>query len=120
MKNEFLNFVETLMKENPDKTNELMTDNIMAYLNILKEVKEDKPIITENGIKILAFLQENKDVKCWKAKDIADGMGISSRGVSGTLRKLVTDGFCDKLGKEPIIYSLTEKGKNFKGEINNA
>ena len=120
MKNEFLNFVETLMKENPDKTNELMTDNIMAYLNILKEVKEDKPTITENGIKILTFLQENQDVKCWKAKDIADGMGISSRGVSGTLRKLVTDGFCDKLGKEPIIYSLTEKGKNFKGEINNA
>ena len=108
------------MKENPDKTNELMTDNIKAYLNILKEVKEDKPVITENGLKILTFLQENEDIKCWKAKDIADGLGISSRGVSGTLRKLVTDGFCDKLGKEPIIYSLTEKGKNFKGEINNA
>lgn len=120
MKNEFLNFVETLMKENPDKTNELMTDNIKAYLNILKEVKEDKPVITENGLKILTFLQKNEDIKCWKAKDIADGLGISSRGVSGTLRKLVTDGFCDKLGKEPIIYSLTEKGKNFKGEINNA
>ena len=114
MKNEFLNFVETLMKENPDKTKELMTDNIMAYLNILKEVKEDKPVITQNGLRILTFLQENADVKCWKAKDIADGLGISSRGVSGTLRKLVTDGFCDKLGKEPIIYSLTDKGKNFK------
>ncbi len=116
MKDEFLNFVETLIKENPDRAKELMTDNIIAYLNILKEVKEEKPLITENGKKILEFLQENEDVKCWKAKDIADQLGVSSRGVSGSLRKLVTDGFCEKLGKEPTIYSLTEKGKNFKGE----
>jgi len=41
-------------------------------------------------------------------------MGISSRGASGTLRKLVNDGFCEKLGQDPVIYSLTKKGKTFE------
>jgi hypothetical protein len=29
------------------------------------------------------------------------------------MRKLVTDGYLEKLGKDPIIYILTEKGKTF-------
>ena len=90
-----------------------MTDNVIAYLNILKEVKDEKPVLTENGKLILKYLQEHQDVRCWKAKDLADQMGISSRGASGTLRKLVNDGFCEKLGAEPVIYALTEKGKTF-------
>lgn len=91
-----------------------MTDNVIAYLNVLKEVKDEKPILTENGKLILKHLQENVDTRCWKAKDIAEQVGISSRSASGTLRKLVNDGFCDKLGQDPVIYTLTEKGKNFE------
>ena len=113
MKQEFLNFVEKLIKENPDRAKELMTDNVIAYLNILKEVKDEKPELTENGKVILQYLQDNQDVRCWKAKDLAERIGISSRGASGTLRKLVNDGFCEKLGQDPVIYSLTEKGKNY-------
>lgn len=90
-----------------------MTDNVIAYLNILKEVKDEKPVLTENGKLILKYMQEHQDVRCWKAKDLAEQMGISSRGASGTLRKLVNDGFCEKLGAEPVIYALTEKGKTF-------
>ena len=33
------------------------------------------------------------------------------------MRKLVSDGFVEKAGKDPIIYSLTEKGKEY--EIDN-
>jgi predicted transcriptional regulator len=29
------------------------------------------------------------------------------------MRKLVSDGFCEKIGENPIVYKLTEKGKNF-------
>lgn len=90
-----------------------MTDNVIAYLNILKEVKDEKPVLTENGKLILKYMQERPDVRCWKAKDLAEQMSISSRGASGTLRKLVNDGFCEKLGAEPVIYALTEKGKTF-------
>ena len=93
-----------------------MTDNIIAYLNILKEVKDEKPVLTQNGAPILKYLQEHQDVKMWKAKDLAEQMGISSRGVSGSMRKLVSDGFCEKIGNSPSVYMLTEKGKNYNIE----
>jgi predicted transcriptional regulator len=48
----------------------------------------------------------------WKARDIAEGLFISSRAVSGAMRKLVTDGFVEKLGADPVVYTITEKGKN--------
>lgn len=113
MKQEFLNFVNELMKANPELTDKLMTDNIKAYLDILKDIKNEKPVLTENGRLILKYLQDNQDVRLWKAKDIAEQMGISSRGASGTMRKLVNDGFCEKIGQDPVIYTLTEKGKNY-------
>ena len=78
MKQEFLNFLDELMKNAPDVVERLMTET-----------------------------------RVWKAKDVAVQLGISSRGASGTLRKLVNDGFCEKLGQDPVIYSLTEKGKNY-------
>jgi predicted transcriptional regulator len=48
----------------------------------------------------------------WKARDVAEGLFISSRAVSGAMRKLVTDGFVEKVGESPVIYSITENGKN--------
>jgi predicted transcriptional regulator len=48
----------------------------------------------------------------WKARDIAEWLFISSRTVSGSMRKLVSDGFVEKVGSEPTIYSITELGKN--------
>lgn len=113
MKQEFLNFVNELMKANPELTNKLMTDNVKAYLDILKDIKDEKPTLTENGALILKYLQDHQDIRLWKARDIAEQMGISSRGASGTMRKLVNDGFCEKIGQDPVIYSLTEKGKNY-------
>lgn len=118
MKQEFLDFVNQLMEANPELTNQLMTENIRAYLDILIDAKDEKPIITDNGKVVLKHLQDNPDIRLWKTKDIAEQLGLASRSVSGTLRKLVNDGFCDKMGKDPIIYSLTEKGRNFKIEEN--
>ena len=79
----------------------------------MREEKNEKSELTENGKLILAYLQEHQETRLWKAKDLAEQMGISSRGASGTLRKLVNDGFCEKLSQDPVIYSLTEKGKNY-------
>jgi hypothetical protein len=28
------------------------------------------------------------------------------------MRKLTTDGFVEKLGQDPVIYAITEEGKN--------
>ena len=38
---------------------------------------------------------------------------MSPRSVSGSMRKLLTDGYCEKTGKDPVCYLLTEKGKTF-------
>jgi hypothetical protein len=56
MKQEFLDFVNALMNANPKLTDELMTESVKAYLNILAEVKEEKPLITENGKVVLEHL----------------------------------------------------------------
>ena len=114
MKQEFLNFLDELMKSSPQVVDNLMTDTIAAYIEMLREEKKnEKPELTENGKLILKFLQEHPETRIWKAKDIAEQIGISSRGASGAMRKLVNDGFCEKLGQDPVIYSLTEKGKNY-------
>jgi len=114
LKEQFLNFLDELMNANPDVTKKYMTDDVRAYIDTLRDTKKDKPILSDNGKLILRYLQENKDIRTWKAKDVAEGIGISSRGVSGAFRKLVNDGFCEKIGQSPVIYCLTEKGTNFE------
>jgi predicted transcriptional regulator len=101
------------MEAAPDVVEEKMSDNIKKYIETLSGTESDKPIITDNGKIILDYMQKT-DMPMMKAKDIGDGLMISSRKVSGSLRKLVTDGFVEKVGQDPVIYALTEKGKNFK------
>ena len=85
---------------------------------LITEPKSNKPLFTENGKLILQFLKDNQNIDNWKAKDIAEAIGISSRSVSGSARKLVNDGYLEKVGKEPTYYCLTEQGKecNFENE----
>ena len=113
MKQEFLNFVNALMEAAPEVAESLMTDSIRQYMEALVDTKKDKPVLTDNGKLILKFLQENTENTMWKSKDIAEGLFISSRTVSGAIRKLVTDEFVEKVSQEPVIYTITEKGKNF-------
>lgn len=118
MKQEFLNFVKILMEENPEKTKELMTENIANYLKALESGKKDeKPPLTENGKMILAYLQSAPTAP-YKAKDIAEALGLSSRTVSGSIRKVCADGFVEKAGSDPALYIITDKGQNFNIEEN--
>ena len=86
----------------------------LEYFEILKAEKENnKPPFTENGAKVLKYIQDNYEQfnNMFKAKDIGEGTMMSSRGASGAMRKLVTDGYLEKIGADPVIYALTEKGK---------
>ena len=112
MTNEFLDFVNKLMEASPDLTQKLMTDNIKNYLTILADEKTKSPL-TENGKNILIYLQHNIPEGPFKSSDVSIGLGVSSRGIAGSMRKLVNDGFVNKMGKDPCIYELTEKGRNF-------
>ena len=111
-------FIEAIENAFFSKVNlEDLDPDIILYWNALKGKEEkEKPLFTENGKLILKYLQDNISTQTWKARDIAEGLFISSRGVSGAMRKLVTDGFVEKIGQEPAVYMLTDKGKEIKIE----
>lgn len=120
----FLNYFDWLVANCKEPV--VIPDEVKEFYDILRSQQDkhiDKPLFTETGLQILEYLK-TQDARSLKAKDIADGMEISSRKVSGSIRKLVTDGFVEKYGANPVVYTLTEKGKNFdiesyKGEITN-
>lgn len=119
-KNLFIDYFTKLMEY--DKAERNLLDEysseekkaILAYLKVLSEEEDnkEKPLFTDNGKLILKSLQEiqNNYNNMMKAKDIAEHIGISSRQVAGAMRKLIADGFVEKIGKEPVIYAITEKG----------
>ena len=115
-KQEFISYVKDLM----DATSEYpvpMSDEARLYWEAFCGTTEtEKPMFTDNGKLILKWMQENTSDPMLRAKDIAEGLFINSRAVSGAMRKLVTDGFVEKVGQDPVIYSITEKGKNIKIE----
>lgn len=106
-KQEFIGTVESMIKN----TTEFSEEAIKFFEQFIKnEDISEKPMFTENGKRILVFMR-NSDKEIWKAKELAEELMISSRSVSGSCRKLVTDGFVEKIGKDPVIYTLSSKGK---------
>lgn len=117
MKQEFINFLKALMDASPETTEKYMTPTIEAYIKTLTEVSANEaPTLTDNGKVILKYMQEHPEAPFFKARDIAEGIFVNSRGVSGSLRKLTNDGFVEKMGESPVLYVLTEKGKEYQIE----
>ena len=110
---EFIKFVEKMMIYTDVEMNEEAKEYWEAFK--ITDGKSESGF-TANGKIILQFLQSNSDTDMWKAKDIADQVGLNSRSVSGSIRKLVTDGYVEKLGQNPTIYKITENGKNINIE----
>lgn len=108
-KQEFIDYVKQLI----DETQLVMSSGAAEYWAAFCSVTEkEKPTFTDNGKLVMKFLQEHQDTPNWKSRDIAEELFIGSRTVSGAMRKLVTDNFVEKIGEEPALYTLTEKGKN--------
>lgn len=101
----------------------ILEDAVKIYADDPSKVEYIQSILTENGTSadltdknknILHWMQENVE-KCnniFNAKQIGDGLFMSGRSVSGSIRKLVTLGYVVKQGENPVCYSLTETGKN--------
>lgn len=116
-KEAFIKMVEGLI--DPLDISELKKDDeTRMAIEFFQELKENKtstskPEITENGAKILVYMQENyqKYNNVFKAKEIGEGLFVSSRSISGSMKKLITEGFVEKVGSDPVAYSITDKGK---------
>lgn len=95
-------------------------EGVKAYIDAMSSIANvEKPAFTSNGEAILKFFQSQPKGNMYKARDIAEGMGTTSKLVSGAMRKLVTDGYVEKVGKDPVIYVITDKGYNVKFEGEN-
>lgn len=114
---QFLEFYEQML----EKSQMTMPKEVEEFYEVLKTMDDskDKPLVTELGISIIQYAQTLEE-KSFKSKDIAEGMGISAKRISGAMNKLVSDGYFEKVGNsKPIIYTLTEKGKNFINQQEN-
>lgn len=113
-KQKFINFVEGLIAKIDIDTLDADSKEAIEYFNILKSAEgEEKQKFTENGKLVLTYIQQNYETNnnMFKAKDIGEGLNITSRTASGAMRKLVTDGYLEKIASNPVIYSLTDLGK---------
>ena len=113
----FIEFVEHMINQMNFSASEL--DEHKEALDFYATLKataaeQEKPLFTEKGKIILQFMQDNKTTynNMFKAKEIGEKLDISSRGAAATIRKLITDGYVEKFGNEPVVYSLTTLGEN--------
>lgn len=92
-------------------------DIAIKYWNNFKNGKvKNSGAMTENGKKLLSWMQENVDTmtNLFTSKEAAEALFTSGRSIAGSMRKLVNDGYVEKTGKDPVQYSLTEAGKNYQ------
>ena len=114
-----LKFIEFVEKNLMSKIN--MNDvepDVIAYWEALKGTPDtEKPMFTDNGKLVMEYLKGLPEGSpALKSREIAEALFVSSRTVSGAMRKLVTDGFVEKVGQDPVLYTLTNKGKEINIE----
>jgi DNA-binding MarR family transcriptional regulator len=109
-KEAFINEVIAWTGDAPEK---VFTPDALDFWNGLQISGDSgRPQFTENGMLVLDYMQKEKETynNLFKAKEIGEGLGISSRTASGAMRKLVSDGYVEKVGENPVVYSLTTLG----------
>lgn len=115
-KEKFIEEIETLIEQAlscQEMPFEGLSSDALDFWNGLRISGDtSKEKFTENGKLVLQFMKDNKDNfnNLFKAKDLGEGLQISSRTASGAMRKLVNDGYAEKIGQSPVVYSLTQKG----------
>lgn len=89
----------------------------MFFDGFKKDAAAENGEPTEKGKNILAYIQDNYNEGEFKAADVASGLGLTSRAVTGSMVKLASDGYITKTtekGVSPIVYVLADKGRDYK------
>lgn len=117
-KDAFINVVEWLFKECSDIIADAYDKDVtpaFEYFEDFKKAKNTTQGLTQAGKNVLFWMQKHKNEydNLMTCKVIGEGLFISGRSVSGTMRKLIADEYVTKNASSPIQYSLTEKGENY-------
>ena len=122
-KEAFIKIIQTEIFDRTDIYAENYPDEYELAASFWEDFKDGKVknsgTMTENGKKLLSWMQENADTmtNLFTSKEAAEALFTSGRSISGSMRKLVNDGYVEKTGKDPVRYSLTEKGINYQFDI---
>lgn len=122
--NKFLDFFDYLVQQAKEPV--VIPQEVQEFYDLLvasRKYHVNKPLFTDLGLQVLEYMQ-TCGTASFKAKEIGEAMNLPSRKISGAMTKLVADEYVEKYGANPVVYTLTNKGKNFdvemyKGEINN-
>lgn len=119
-KEAFIKIIQTEIFDRTDIYAENYPDEYELAASFWEDFKDGKVknsgAMTENGKKLLSWMQENVDTmtNLFTSKEAAEALFTSGRSIAGSMRKLVNDGYVEKIGKDPVQYSLTEAGKNYQ------
>ena len=106
----FIKAIEEVLDSCPDFFGQdEKADKAMQYFNQLKNEQETKGGITENGQKILDFFADKSTDDFYSAKEIGEALFLSGRSISGSMRKLIADGYIEKTGQNPVKYHFIGK-----------
>ena len=96
-------------------SNNTINEDAMNYFTEFKNgIVKNSSVITEKGAIILKFLQTQPIDYIFSAKMIAEVLNMNTRSISGTMRKLLNDGFVEKVTTiSPITYTITTAGREF-------
>ena len=120
-KEKFIELVKVLMEN--VSIDETEWSDALIYFEALQMSEDNaKPPITDKGKDIILFIQNNYASfnNMFSSKQIADGMGVPTRSVSASMRGLVSGGYLEKISDKPVIYSITERGKDYTDTANEA
>lgn len=87
------------------------------FEKILQGITPAKKEITENGIKIIKTMQKYIEpyLNIYSAKQLGELLFMSPRSISGSMRKLITDGYVKKdKTSNGVSYSLTHEGQELQ------
>ena len=114
-KEKFIILIDELLEKEADNCEEEVKKYWEQLKIYIRENKSEsgKQNITELGKKIIKCMQSkesNSEKKFLTAKEIAEELFVSPKTVGGAMRKLIKDGYVQKIAGNPINYYLTDKG----------
>ena len=112
----FIQEITTIITAKGGDPAEMLSEEALSYWNEFIGGKASVGGMTELGAEVLQWMLKNEHscANVFTAKIIGEGLFTSSRKVSGTMRKLVTDGYVEKNGQNPVTYSLTDTARSWQ------
>lgn len=108
---------QIIQKVKEIKNEENFCYNIEKYLKDLQEkemAKVNNTPLAPKSYKVLLFLNNNEQNGEMTSVIIAEGVMVTPRSVSGSIRSLVEKGLVSSISKGATkYYKITEEGKNY-------